>query len=201
MKPLEIIAGEYPPRKGGVADYTASVAEGLAQRGCPVRVWQRGEEEQFVTDSHGVLIHGCAGDFTGQGLRRLGHELDRLPGPRRLLVQYVPHAFGCKGMNLAFSEWVRARAFKHHDDVRIMFHEVAYPWVRWPLHHNLIAATNRWMVRRMLSGSSQIYVSTEAWIRLLERLVQNAVKLPYCRFLRIFPHRKMQLPLRAFGVR
>lgn len=167
---LDIIAGEYPPRAGGVSDYTQEVARGLAMKGELIRVWQEGIETEPITDSAGVIQHRYAGDFTGAGLHRLGHELDRIPGQRRLLIQYVPHAFGCRGMNTQFANWVRTRAETCKDDVRIMFHEVAYPWVKWPLKHNLIAAVNRWMAYTMIRNASKLYVSTTAWTDHLVRL-------------------------------
>ena len=34
-----LITGEYPPRLGGVSDYTRAVAAGLALNGCDVHVW------------------------------------------------------------------------------------------------------------------------------------------------------------------
>jgi len=170
MQPWEIIAGEYPPSVGGVADYTQAIANGLVERGEIVRVWQRGEETEPIVSSSGVIHHRCAGNFTGSGLRRLSCDLDQLTDCKRILIQYVPHAYGCRGMNIGFAEWVRSRALVYGDDVQIMFHEVAYPWVRWPLKHNLIAAANRWMARRMIRNASTLYVSTTAWCDHLVRL-------------------------------
>lgn len=165
-----IIAGEYPPCKGGVGDYTEGIARGLMCRGELVHVWQRGDETEPVVDSAGVVLHRCAGDFCGDGLVRLGRELNRIPGHRRLLIQYVPHAFGCRGMNIQFARWVRGRAEISKDEVNVMFHEVAYPWVKWPVKHNLLAAVNRWMASTMIRGASKLYVSTTAWTDLLVRL-------------------------------
>ena len=34
-----ILSGEYPPQPGGVSDYTAGLAEGLAKAGAEVHVW------------------------------------------------------------------------------------------------------------------------------------------------------------------
>jgi len=178
-KPWDIIAGEYLPSSGGVADYTRAVANALAQRGEVIRVWQRGKEIVPQTDADGVLQYRCAGNFSGHGLERIGRELNRLPGRRRLLIQYVPNAFGFKGMNVQFAKWVRNRAEIHKDDVRIMFHEVAYPWVRWPIKHNLIAAVNRWMAYSMIRHASKLYVSTTAWSDHLVRLgaVRDKIEL------------------------
>ena len=52
---------------------------------------------------------GSPGEFGPAGLRRLDRELDRFPGPRTVLVQYTPHAFGWKAMNLPFAAWAASR--------------------------------------------------------------------------------------------
>ncbi len=58
-----------------------------------------------------------------------------------------------------------------------MFHEVAYPWVSWPLHHNIMTAVNEWMVRQMVQRARICYVSTTAWERRLVRLGLNPSNL------------------------
>ena len=80
-------------------------------------------------------------------------------------------------MNLGFAKWVRSRGRDHGDDVRIMFHEIAFPWVWWPLHHNLIAFFNQLMARELILAASSIYVSIAAWSRLLTKLGAVASKI------------------------
>src|SRR5258706_11721285 len=93
-----LLTGEYPPRPGGVSDYTRIVAEGLADRGCDVHVWCPAAADP--PPSHrGVTIHPVAGVWSSGDLRRLTAEIDALPGPRRLVVQWVPHAFGRRSLN------------------------------------------------------------------------------------------------------
>ena len=46
-----------------------------------------------------------------------------------------------------------------------MFHEVAFPWVRRPLRHNLIAAVNRLMAAVLVRACTRAYVSTPAGSR------------------------------------
>lgn len=175
-RPWQIIAGEYPPQHGGVSDYTQSIVSGLADAGHCSHVWTRGNSETTEMPSKGISVHRCAGNFGPADIRHLGRRLNAVTD-RLLLVQYVPHAFGYKAMNLPFAWWVRQRATRHHDDVRIMFHEVAYPWVRTPLRHNLLAAVNELMVKLMVGHASRIYVSTTAWNPRLIRLGVNPDKL------------------------
>lgn len=165
-----IISGKYPPQTGGVSDYTVALSEALAERGCSVHLWVRGFETDSECINPNLTVHRCVGDFGRASLKSLGRQLANFSGPRKILVQYVPHAFGFKAMNMAFATWVRARVREHGDDVRIMFHEVAYPWVWWPLHHNLIAFANRWMARIIGKSASKIYVSTDSWNSLLKAL-------------------------------
>src|SRR5262249_54504599 len=91
-----ILTGEYPPQPGGVADYTASVARGLAVSGDGVTVFA--PAAGAGPDVPGVTVRRLAGGFGPRSLAVLGRELDHWPG--RVLLQYAPHAFGCKGMNV-----------------------------------------------------------------------------------------------------
>jgi glycosyltransferase involved in cell wall biosynthesis len=124
-----------------------------------------------------VEVHRIAG-FTPLGLGRLDRELDRFASPRTILIQYVPHAFGWKAMNLPFALWAACRA-RRGDDVRVMFHEVAFPWVRRPLRHNVIAASNRIMAAILLRGCSRAYVATAAWEPRLRRLGAGSLPITW----------------------
>ena len=170
-----MVTGEFPPEPGGVADYTAAVAGALADTGAEVHVWSTGDELDGVALPGGVWVHRVAGSFGPAGLARLDRELDRFPGPRTVLIQYTPHAFGWKAMNLPFVAWAGWRACRG-DDVRVMFHEVAFPWVRRPLRHNLLAVVNRAMAAMLVRACSRAYVTIPSWVPLLRRL--RARRLP-----------------------
>lgn len=166
--PWHIVTGEYPPQPGGVSDYTSAVARALAAAGDEVHVWVPVVAGASVRAHDGdVRIHGLADGFGERGLRALSAELDGMPGPRTVLVQYVPHAFGARGMNIRFSRWVQTRARHKRDDVRVMFHEPYYPFAAWPVHRNLLALANRLMAVLLLSDIRVAYVSTAAWQRRL----------------------------------
>ena len=60
----------------------------------------------------------------------LSRALDTAASPR-VLVQYVPHAFGWKGGNLPFCLWLWNRKDRRP---WVMFHEVAFPFDRWRPH-------------------------------------------------------------------
>jgi glycosyltransferase involved in cell wall biosynthesis len=157
-----------------VSDYTRLVAEGLAAAGGVVAVYAPPQAIGPERVYPGVTVHRLPDHFAPRGLLWLGRKLDR-DRPDRILVQYVPHAFGWKAMNLPFAVWTACRAGRG-DDVRVMFHEVAFPWVRRPLRYNAIAATHRVMAAILLQGCRRAYVATAAWESRLRQL--GARRLP-----------------------
>src|SRR5262249_46036799 len=90
--------------------------------------------------------------------------LRRLAKPCRLLVQYVPHAFGCKGMNIPFCWWLSRRP----EPVWIVFHEVAYPLSsNQRLTHNLLGLATRLMVNLVVRKRGRIFVTIPSWKAML----------------------------------
>jgi glycosyltransferase involved in cell wall biosynthesis len=173
------ITGEYPPQRGGVSDYTRLVAAGLARGGEEVHVWApecasgADQEASGADQKNGVTVHRLPGHYGIRALSQLDSDLKGLPVPRRLLVQYVPHAFGWKAMNVPFCSWLRSR----REPVWTMFHEVSYPrrWNQRAAEHVLGAVTHA-MAYLTASGSDQIFYSTSAWLPLLDRLARSTAK-------------------------
>ncbi|RKG60655.1 glycosyltransferase family 1 protein [Corallococcus sp. AB011P] len=158
-----LISGEYPPAPGGVSDHSRSIAHALLNAGKTVHVWTPGAEG--VTDDQGVTVHRGPGLFTPPGLVRLTRELDATPGPRRLLLQYVPHAFGMKAMNVPFCAWFAAR---RHDERELFLHEAVYPWSPGaPWKHQVLAGVTRVMLRTLALGVERAYVSIPTWAEYL----------------------------------
>ena len=119
-----IVTGEYPPECGGVGDYSRLVATGLAAAGDSVTVWTPSAATAPPADP-GVRVRVLPDRYGLRSLRALSRELDAAAAPR-ILVQYVPHAFGWKGGNLPFCFWLWRRKDRRP---WVMFHEVAYPLV------------------------------------------------------------------------
>jgi glycosyltransferase involved in cell wall biosynthesis len=166
-----IVTGEYPPQAGGVSDYTRLVARGLAAAGEKVCVWSAACAEP-TPDDPGVTVRRLPGHFGPSALFRLNRELNELRPPVRLLVQYVPHAFGWKAMNLPFCLWLRTR---RREEVWIMFHEVSFPLgpqQRWK--HNLLGRITRLMAWLAAQAADRIFVSIPAWARVLRQLAPQA---------------------------
>lgn len=171
-----LLTGEYPPIPGGVGDYTALLAAGLAETGAEVHVWTT-HADGPTPAAEGVTVHRDCGRWSRDDLKRLGATLEAFPTPRRLVVQYAPNAWGYKGLNLGFCRWVLGRA-RAGDEVRVMFHEVAYPFeplgkpTRW-----VLAAAHRVMARTLMKASTYVDVTIPAWETTLRRCAPDA-RLP-----------------------
>src|SRR5262245_7794914 len=156
-----VLTPEYPPRCGGVGDYTQSLAAALAEAGDVVHVWYPSSQQASRSDTSPRLVAHELPDRFG---RRSRDVLDRafagMPGT--ILVQYVPNAFGLRGNNLPFCRWLLGRR-RSGADVRVMFHEpffyfgVERPW------RNALAVTQRLMATLLIRASRPLYLSTEAW--------------------------------------
>lgn len=156
-----ILTGEYPPQPGGVSDYTGLVAAGLAAAGAEVHVWAPPAVGD-TPEPPGVRVHREAGAWGPADLRRLDTALDAAPGPRRLLVQYAPNAWGRKGLNLGFGRWLRRRRAAG-DAVWLMVHEVRYPfWLRDRPWRWVLTVAHRRMIRDALAAADRVFHTTVA---------------------------------------
>jgi glycosyltransferase involved in cell wall biosynthesis len=161
-----LLTPEYPPDCGGVGDYTALVAAGLAEAGDAVHVWYPAGAASPIARSIGpqLTVHRLPDRFGAASRRALTAALTAEPGI--LLAQYVPGAFGARGLNVPFCRWLRGMR-RSGTDVRVMFHEpffyfgFARPW------RNVFAVVQRAMAAMLLRASTRVYYSTETWTRLL----------------------------------
>jgi glycosyltransferase involved in cell wall biosynthesis len=162
-----IITGEYVPQPGGVSDYTRLLACGLARCGDEVHVWAP-EYEGSQPEDEGVEVHRVSGPFGPAVLRRLSTAIDRMPRPFEILVQYVPHAYGWKAMNLPFCAWL---FFHRKERISVMFHEAVFP-LAWsqPITHNVLGLVTRVMARIVVRAAERSFVSIPSWQSLLSRM-------------------------------
>ena len=154
-----ILTGELPPVCGGVGDYTALLASALAAAGECVTVCSPPGPTEFLPTS-GVEVVSLPDHYGSAARAALDRLLDR--APCRVLVQYVPQAFGVHGANLPFCRWLYRRA-RRGDDVQVMFHE---PYLELSLHppRALLAILQRAMAATLIRASRRVYVATEAWL-------------------------------------
>jgi glycosyltransferase involved in cell wall biosynthesis len=156
---IHLITPEYLPERGGVGDYTRGVARGLADAGEDVHVWCKSGGHGEAGDQ--FAVHPDFGTFSAADLNRAAAALDRFASPRRLLVQWVPHAFGYRAMNLRFCLWLWRRASKG-DEVELMVHEPYLAWAgSW--RQAGAAAVHRVMTIVLLRAADRVWVSIPAW--------------------------------------
>ncbi|HXU19542.1 MAG TPA: glycosyltransferase family 4 protein [Verrucomicrobiae bacterium] len=155
-----IVTPEYPPSTGGVGDYTKQIAIGLRDAGDEVHVWCPFWESG--DPGHPSWVHPFAGGMKRRNLRRLNEQLDSFPAPRRLLVQWVPHGYGYRSMNLPFCLWLWKRA-RSGDTVDLMLHEAFLKFGEGNWRQDAAAAVHRLMTLILLRAASRVAVSTPAW--------------------------------------
>jgi hypothetical protein len=108
-----------------------------------------------------VSVHPELGAIGLADLRRLNRLFRPFSAPRRLLVQWVPHGFGYRSMNLWFCLWIAQRAWLG-DRVELMVHE---PFVefRGPLRYRMMACVHRLMTVILLRATCQVWMSIPGW--------------------------------------
>lgn len=162
MTTWHIITPEYPPQPGGVSDYTSMVGNALAQAGDEIHVWCPTFTGETPAAS-GVTVHREFGDFSRSDLARVDKLLDRFTSPRRLLVQWVPHGYGQRAMNLAFCWWLWRRARQHRDRVELMVHEPFLEFTGRSAKQNAVALVQRLMTMILLRTAKRVWISIPAW--------------------------------------
>jgi glycosyltransferase involved in cell wall biosynthesis len=151
-----IITGEYPPDDGGVAGHTAVIAAALAGCGEEVHVWCPGTSGP--SDDRGVTVHREMGGLGPADLRRVSAALQ---GSRRLLVQWVPHAFGRRSLNVAFCRWLLRRRHQG-DEIDVIVHEPFLPFAG-SLKLKGAAAVHRLMTAYVLRSAARAWITIPAW--------------------------------------
>lgn len=156
---LSLLTPEYPPQPGGVSDYVERLVAALTAAGaaCTVIAPEAGSRQLPA----GATLQALPPQFGLAALRRL-RALIRQANQRGepLLLQYVPHAFGLKGMNLPLVLLLCLGTRR----LWTMFHEVSFTHedARGPAQH-LLASVQQRMARWLVARSERVFVSTSAW--------------------------------------
>jgi glycosyltransferase involved in cell wall biosynthesis len=160
---LHVLTPEYLPQVGGVADYTRLIARGLSDAGDEVHVWCPASGSAVPGDP--FTVHAELGRFHRSDLDRTGHLLDQFPRPRRLLVQWVPHGYGFRAMNVPFCFWLWRRAARG-DQIELMVHEAYLAFWEGSWRQTAAAAVHRFMTAVLLRAAQRVWISIPAWERL-----------------------------------
>jgi glycosyltransferase involved in cell wall biosynthesis len=149
------------------------VANALVDGGDTVQVYAPpiGRDE---LSERSIQVHRLPGHFDPRSLYVLNRAL-RDHRDDLVLVQYVPHAYGYKAMNLPFCLWLNALR-RTHRRIIVMFHEVSMPFRRaQPMSHRLQAVVTSPMAMLVARAASDIFVSIPAW---KDRLIRFGVRKP-----------------------
>lgn len=157
-----LITSEYPPQLGGVSDHTDLMAAALAAHGDEVHVWCPPCSGVHFP-AKGVTIHRELGSASPPDLKRVSRQLDQFPAPRRILVQWVPHGYGYRSMNLAFCWWLWKRVRRRGDYVELMVHEPNLPFRALAWRQNAAALVHRAMLVPLLRAASRVWITIPAW--------------------------------------
>ena len=159
---LHVLTCEYPPDVGGVADHTQALAGALATSGVAVHVWCPPASGPPARAT-GITVHVLPDRFGSQAVRALQHELDQAPAPRRIFLQWVPHGYGRRSLNVSFCAWVLRRARRHGDRVEIMVHEPYLAFDRRRLRQSGAALVHRVMLTTLLAAAARVWLATPSF--------------------------------------
>ena len=164
MKTWHIITSEYPPQAGGVSDYTSLLARALHQAGDNVNVWAPSVpdvSEERLED--GIVVHRTLGTFGAQNLAKAGEKLREIRlADCEVLVQWVPHGYGKRSMNVGFCRWVESLSHLGFQ-ISAMVHEPGHELHKGPWRNRLIALVHRRMLRILLRSAHRVLISIPAW--------------------------------------
>jgi glycosyltransferase involved in cell wall biosynthesis len=159
---IHLITCEYPPDIGGVADHTRALASGLAAAGACVHVWCPPGAKPIPAEP-GIDVHVLPDRFGARALRALQRGLDAEAVPRRIFVQWVPHGYGRRSLNLPFCTWLLRRARVHGDHVDVMVHEAYLAFDRRRLRQSGAALAHRVMLTTLFAAATSVWLATPSF--------------------------------------
>lgn len=167
-----IICPDYPPKRGGVSDYTALLLARLSQQ-AQVTLITSEECDVPLAPTKIRFIRNW------QDENELHPCLDRQPPDTVLLWNYVPHMYGHGGVAPVIPRVIsRMRSFKHRMQM-VIGHEIAAPFSLWP-QRAYYAWHHRQQWCEIVRSADRIITSTEAWRDEWQgRMPEQRAKLSY----------------------
>ncbi|MDB4883289.1 MAG: hypothetical protein JWL95_2055 [Gemmatimonadetes bacterium] len=170
-----IITCEYPPLVGGVSDHTLLLVRALTEAGDSVDLWcpPAGEDDGAAPDVPGATVHVLPSRFGIDALRALRRVLREVPAGTRVLVQWVPTAFGWRMMNLPFALLLFARRGRM---LELYVHEVGWEISsRETIRRALAGVVQRVMTWLAARSARRVLVTIPAWGQRLHLLGVSAL--------------------------
>jgi glycosyltransferase involved in cell wall biosynthesis len=169
-----LISGEYPPRGGGVADYTANLARALTEAGNEVSVITPGLDERAAHSRGEVAApNGPEGTVLmlavpGFRLRDLGAVRGAIgrSDPELAVFQYVPQLYGRAGVS-PLAALIPLMA-QHSAGTRVVtvLHELHVPWGR-SVGSLVASAAQRLQLSAILAASHGVVVTNPLYLAAL----------------------------------
>jgi glycosyltransferase involved in cell wall biosynthesis len=169
VKAWHLVTPEAPPLMGGVSEHSRVLAAAAAERGLDVHVWTT----PGAQPANSLQVHTTLGAFTPADLAQTDGALDKHPAPRDILVQWVPHGFGYRGMNVHIARWVARRAAKG-DRVDVMVHEPFVEYFGGSLIQPARGLVQRHMTRTVLRAARRVWMSIPGWESRLLPMLRDA---------------------------
>jgi glycosyltransferase involved in cell wall biosynthesis len=179
MKTWHIITCEYPPQIGGVSDYTRLLARQLALAGDNVHIWApSANNDVSERDDGGIRLHRPLGRFEKHDLLAAEEQIRKVDPdkPRLFLVQWVPHGYGKRSMNLGFCRWLE-HLVRIGNRLELMVHEPFLESSQGSWKQRIAARVHRRMIRIVLSAASCVYLSIPAWEHYLRPYAQTDLEM------------------------
>ena len=173
-----VVTCEYPPLEGGVSDHTRHLVAALAASGDLVDVWcppvptPDGAEPEVAPEIPGVTVHVLPSRFGLGAIVQLRRALRALPPDTRVLVQWVPTAFGWRMMNLPFALMLFRLPRRRLD---LYVHEVGWDVGRETTRRALAGMVHRVMTWCAARSARRVWVTTPAWGERLSLLGRRAL--------------------------
>jgi glycosyltransferase involved in cell wall biosynthesis len=157
-----IVTCEYPPLDGGVSDHTRLLAAALADAGDSVDVWcpPAPAEAGEIPAVDGVTVHVLPSRFGLGAIRALRRAIRALPADVRVLVQWVPTAFGWRMMNLPLALMLFGLPGRR---LELYVHEAGWEPSREPWRRAFAGVVHRVMTWLAARSAHRVFVTIPAW--------------------------------------
>jgi glycosyltransferase involved in cell wall biosynthesis len=182
-----VVTCEFPPLEGGVSDHTRHLVAALAASGDLVDVWcppaptaDDADPSIAINDADpliaagipGVTVHVLPSRFGLRAIAQLRRALRALPSDTRVLVQWVPTAFGWRMMNLPVALMLFRLPGRRLD---LFVHEVGWDVGRETTRRALAGMVHRVMTWCAARSARRVYVTTPEWTKRLSLLGARAL--------------------------